>query len=94
MNDTKISKFDSRRRWYIFIIATHSQDLDQINLSKLFCNKAENPSDDHLTLRNAIILLDLLKKERVHREVYLLKDSMSTFTSKYNFLVTSFLYKP
>ena len=79
MNDTKISKFDSRRRWYIFIIATHDQDLDQIDLSKLF-QKTENPSEDLQTLRNAIILLDCLKRERVHREVYLLKDSMSTFT--------------
>jgi len=48
-------------------------------------------SEDLVTLRNAIELIAALKKERLHREVYLLRDSIHKFKSQYPFLTGSYL---
>lgn len=44
-----------------------------------------------MTLRNAIELIATLKQERLHREVFLLRDSIQRFKSLYSFLTGSYL---
>jgi len=47
--------------------------------------------EDYLSLKNAILLIAALKKERIHREVYLLDDSITQLEGKYKFLMSSHL---
>jgi len=47
--------------------------------------------EDYLSLKNAILLIAALKKERIYREVYLLDDSIHNFEKKYKFLMSSHL---
>jgi len=47
--------------------------------------------EDYLSLKNAILLIAALKKERIHREVYLLDSSMTNFEDKYKFMMSSHL---
>jgi len=83
ISDAKLKTFKARKRMYVFVIASHTQNISSFNLGKLFRPLyAEgvigtgrlSKVKDYLSLRNAILLTEALKKERVHREVYLVRD--------------------
>jgi hypothetical protein len=89
INDKKLKAFNERKRKYIFIIACNTQNIDDIKLEKMFRpsyansviynKKTKKPNKlskvkDYACLRNAVLLIHALKKERVFREVYLVRD--------------------
>jgi hypothetical protein len=92
MNGKSVEKYAQRKRLYVFIIATQDFSASHFDLSKIFEDSSSN-LEDLQALRNAIKLISQLKQERVHREVYLLKDSFRDFERKYRFLMASKIYK-
>lgn len=48
---------------------------------------------DFISLRNAIMLIAALKKERVHREVYLVSEGQKSLEHCYRYLMSSHINK-
>ena len=90
VNEKKEKKFAGRKRQYVFVVPTQKFNVDQFTVGQVFDPKyaleiynkeASNPKvlEDYLSLKNAVLLIAALKKERIHREVYLLDDSITNF---------------
>ena len=98
VNDLTKKKFENRRRMYVFIIATNDFSLNDFQIEKLWeaeyrnqilQSKNERQITDFASLCNALLLMNALKGERIHREVYLINESMKYMQSKYQFLMSS-----
>jgi len=84
INATKLKEFKQIRRKYVFIIAAQVKSIDQFKIEKIFRPRyaegaiSANSKDrlqDLMALRNAILLIDTLKKNNCYRNVFLLRDS-------------------
>ena len=102
VNSAKKERYKAKRRNYIFIIACSSYSLNHFKMEKLFRPLYEQgvletnnlaKIKDYIALRNALVLISALKKENVHREVYLLQESYLQFEKQYRFMMSSHLNK-
>lgn len=102
VNNAKKERYKAKRRNYIFIIATTGYSLNHFKMEKLFRPLYEQgvlqtnniqKIKDYTALRNAMVLISALKKENVHREVYLLQESYLSFEKHYRFMLSSHLNK-
>ena len=89
---------------FIYIVATNSHNVDYFNAEEMFQEsyadevfssktKKVGKVKDYISLRNAILLVHALKKERIHREVYLVHDCQRQLEHKYKFLMDSHINK-
>ena len=85
VNESQKGIFKNRKRMFIYIVATNSHNVDYFNPEEMFQESYVNDIlatktkklgkvKDYISLRNAILLIHALKKERIHREVYLVHD--------------------
>ena len=102
VNDRKLKMFNNRKRLFIFIVGTNSQSIDNLKMEKIFRPKYYqgivatgnvNLIKDYISLRNALLLVDSLKNEKIHREVYLVRDGMKNMESEFMFLMASNINK-
>ena len=98
VNELTKKKFDSRRRMYIFVIATNDYVISDFQLAKMWdpeyreqIIKSDNEPliTDFVSLCNALLFMHHLKSERIFREVYLVGDAMKQLEAKYQFLMSS-----
>lgn len=102
VNNLKKDRYKNKRRQYIFVVGLHDHSLNNFKLEKLFRPKYQEGIiqtnrlqliKDYFSLRNAVTLIAALKKENVHREVYLLKSSFTHLERHYRFLMSSHINK-
>ena len=85
VNSKKIEKFKNKRRLYVFIVASENSDVDLGSMN----SSSDDDDADRLSIKKALALIAQLKKERVFREVYLLRESHRSFENRYKFLMSS-----
>ena len=104
VTDAQQTVFKNRKRMFIYIIASNSHNVDYFKIEKMFLEKYANDVfssktkkigkvKDYISLRYAVLLIHALKKERIHREVYLVHDCQRQLEHKYKFLMDSHINK-
>ena len=100
INGDLLKKFEGRKRMYVFIVPTNTFGTDDFKLERMWQpdylqevlqERNLERMRDFASLSNALRLVNALKQERIARELYILKDSHSTFRSNYPFLMSSHL---
>jgi len=49
-----------------------------------------NKLNDYISLRNAVLLIDALKRDSIHRNVYLVRDSERSIEHCYRYMCSSY----
>lgn len=99
INDKKVEAFKKLKRRMIFVVASHTKSIEQFKIQKMFRLKYGrdvlkvkdiNQMKDYMALRNAVLLIEALKRQQnCYREVYLIRDGQRAIEHCYSYLCKS-----